>query len=399
MSTQCYGMNNDGARCTLERISKYAFCEQHQDGKVYTPLIVDFLNKSKEFTSLYSLGKPLGVQGGVGQLFNVTHNKTQKPAILKAKVQQRNTKYSVDNLRHECKILSFFSTQHYHVVQMIDYFDLVFIEDTDSFLIGYTMEPLLYDLYSLRNIPFNIKDVCRQLIGMMSQFHESGYIHCDLSPANICIRQTKPLELVLIDFGFSFEENMDFKGFGGNVHCYSLQQETRNILSYRDDMESIGYVIWHIVEGTLPWGHIPDDFGNKERIEMKRTLSKAPRRIVKYIQACRKTPLHQKPNYSHLLSILGIRKHDIKSDYITPQSKFIDYSKVELTEFNGIKGNKKNIDILNDNDLQTRRDLSLFMSKHDMFGKDGNKKLQDSLVKMGIPESDAKAFVRFYNLY
>jgi hypothetical protein len=39
------------------------------------------------------------------------------------------------------------------------------------------------------------------------------------------------------------------------------------------------------------------------------------------------------------------------------------------------------------------------MSKHDMFGKDGNKKLQDSLVKMGIPESDAKAFVRFYNLY
>jgi hypothetical protein len=31
MSSQCYGMNNDGMRCTLERISKYAFCEQHQD--------------------------------------------------------------------------------------------------------------------------------------------------------------------------------------------------------------------------------------------------------------------------------------------------------------------------------------------------------------------------------
>jgi len=396
--SQCYDMTDDGARCT-NPISEHLFCIDHQDTcKIYTPLLITFLNSIPEFTSLYVLQKPLNSISGFGQLFHVTHRATSKPAILKVKMQSK-VLYPCDDLNNEVELLyHHFTPRHNRIVRMIDSFNVVFPnkEQDLMFLVGYTMEPMLCDLQEWwfdqqKGSPALFKTVCKQAIEMIEQYHSSGYLHCDVKPKNICIRREKPLDLVLIDFGMTWKDaTVKNNGYGGTEYFSSLQCALKKQISYRDDMETIGYVLLYLLHPTL----LPNT--PEKRIEAKRSLNTFPTMFQNYFIECRQLAIHEKPNYKKLLRILGVRSTLIFEPYITPSTKYVNYFKLkDLDQFDGIRGDPKNIEILHDHELYTTRDLGIWKHKHDLFS---DTKLIKFITKLGIPQKDAEAFVHFCNI-
>ena len=397
--SQCYASTEKGTRCR-KTIEKDLFCSDHTDyGKLHLPLLTKFLNSCDEFTQLYTLDKPLLTKSQFGQLFFVTHKATGKPAVLKTKLQSKFA-WPADRLDREVGLLhNDFSPQYNRIIQLIDTFTLVFPnkEDETMLIVAYTMEPVVCDLYEFwvtkkQGNPSIIKTVGKQLIQMMNQFHKSGYVYCDVSLTNIGVRCIKPLDLVLLDFGMSYPEPRIGHGSGGTAFYSSLACELDQRISYRDDMESIGYILLALItnyEIAKEW----ED--NDKRVEQKTSLKGIPSFIRNYIMACRAIPLHEKPNYKALLSILGGQSTNLFDHYITPSTTWVDYGQLDLLRyFDGIKGNDKNDDILDSHGLQNYLDLNRFLNKHQL-GLNNIPKFVQAMVKLGLPKVDAEKFVAF----
>lgn len=155
-----------------------------------------------------------------------------------------------------------------------------------------------------------------QLIETMAHFHSYSFVHQDIKLKNFCVALGDDASLFplikLIDFGeaqtiFDLQNGVrDPTNIIGTPLYSSLNSEEIKVQSYADDMESIGYIVWEMMEGSLPWQQFKlEDI--TERKELKRSCissTKTPKPIRDYITACRNTPKWELPNYEQLLSFL-----------------------------------------------------------------------------------------------
>lgn len=120
----------------------------------------------------------------------------------------------------------------------------------------------LEDMLSLCGGKFSVKTVtmmARQLLSRLRDIHARGIIHRDLKPDNVAIGMSKrSSELYIIDFGLSIlakqAGNTEEMGrFVGSLAFSSLNVLAGVQLSYRDDLESLCYLLLFLLKGTLPW--------------------------------------------------------------------------------------------------------------------------------------------------
>ena len=182
--------------------------------------------------------------------------------------------------------------------------------------------------------------------------HNLDIIHQDIKPDNFAIGyQNLKNNIFIFDFGLSkiFQPKPSSKNNSliGTIRYASLRAHQGETLSYRDDLESLVYMLIYLYQGKLPWQNI--NFSDKESredkqqaiYELKKNINLAqlckdlPNEFQKIIIYARNLSYEQKPNYtllqqklSDLYESLGYNVDDYNFEWInwSPDKFIIDKS-------------------------------------------------------------------------
>ncbi len=172
-----------------------------------------------------------------------------------------------------------------------------------------------YDLNYYKKINYNNSDyreniinISINLIKILETIHNSGYIHRDIKPGNICLKNNEPF---LIDFGISKQYIINkkhileksIKGIIGSYNFVSINILNMIEPSRRDDITSLIYIfIFLLLKASKQY-----DFVNfKDKIYGLNLFCRENGiNIEKTINYLNRMTFKQKPNYDYLIKILN----------------------------------------------------------------------------------------------
>jgi serine/threonine protein kinase len=146
-----------------------------------------------------------------------------------------------------------------------------------------------------------------QIIYILQSIHDKGLVHRDIKPDNFLLGNKK--QIYIIDFGFckSIENVTNVKkttGLIGSLTYASLNSHNYTELSYRDDLESLGYMLIYFYQGALDWQKTEDI---KLIIQMKQQVlnnEKIPIVLRNFLKGVRLLDFKEMPDYNSLISLL-----------------------------------------------------------------------------------------------
>lgn len=163
--------------------------------------------------------------------------------------------------------------------------------------------------------------IAMQSITLLQEFHSQGYVHRDIKPDNFVLGLGDKTGIVyMLDFGLSRrwedlidkytqnDESSSSSSIVGTARYMSINIHYGKVYGWRDDMESLGYVLIYMLTGSLPWQGLK---APTKRLQMKnilkikekskKTLSLAlPPALSKYMQYCWTLELGTQPDYQFL---------------------------------------------------------------------------------------------------
>lgn len=123
-----------------------------------------------------------------------------------------------------------------------------------------------------------VAKVATSVLQLLEQFHDQGFVHRDLKPDNI-LTGPQGRGFYLIDFGLSkYVRNPDGthipdrtgKHLTGTPRYASIGNHKGREQGRRDDIESLGYVLLYLLQGSLPWQHLTDQYDDIMREKQRR---------------------------------------------------------------------------------------------------------------------------------
>ncbi|CAD8079986.1 unnamed protein product [Paramecium sonneborni] len=124
----------------------------------------------------------------------------------------------------------------------------------------------LLDLAKSRKLSLTqILSIGLRIIEIIEKVHKKKILHLDIKPENIMLSQQclndqdilQPGFIQLIDFGLSQQFNKDSESlkdvFIGSLNFASRSSHNGTPLGYKDDLESLLYVLFYIRDLRLPW--------------------------------------------------------------------------------------------------------------------------------------------------
>jgi serine/threonine protein kinase len=150
-------------------------------------------------------------------------------------------------------------------------------QDDIRFLIMERLGENLGDYFISQNRKFSnatIANYGKQMLSALRECHERKVLFIDVKPENFMLGYNDPNKLYIADFGVA-KKYIDSKGLiqgipgGSGTPCYmSLRCQDKGIVSRRDDLESLAYLLIELLVGQLPWA---DAKSEKELISTKQS--------------------------------------------------------------------------------------------------------------------------------
>jgi serine/threonine protein kinase len=183
----------------------------------------------------------------------------------------------------------------------------------------------LYDHMALSR-KFSLSTVIKlaiELLRILEQIHEQGILHLDLKPTNILTGLgSQKDKIFLIDFNLSkpfIEKNGKhislnrLNEFNGNIQFSSVNSHQFLENSRKDDLESLGFLLYFLYWGKLSWDHIKSEdilhkiaaIGGGKKAFLK-TISNnptIPACLKHYFISILNIGFFDKPNYEELRKI------------------------------------------------------------------------------------------------
>lgn len=199
-----------------------------------------------------------------------------------------------------------------------------------NFLAVDLLGPSLMSIFKDRKRFFSLPTVLKigvQILDRLESLHAKNIVHSDLKAENIVIGYNDPSTLYLIDFGLSTEiQNADTRQEPHQINAargtlnYMSVGAHKGIISFKNDIDSLGYLLVFLNRAQLPWntGMVDKQFKNSDKKDIKKIYSKTleikesiddysqswPKAIQKFLTVSRNTGYLQRPNYSALRKIL-----------------------------------------------------------------------------------------------
>ena len=110
---------------------------------------------------------------------------------------------------------------------------------------------------------------------------------------------------------------------GKNVIFGSINALSKNELSRRDDLESLGYILIYFIKGCLPWENVA--IKNKEEkinkiLELKKKITEEilcnglPEEIKLFLSYTKNLKFEEEPDYNYLKNLLKVVINTKNSD-------------------------------------------------------------------------------------
>lgn len=117
-------------------------------------------------------------------------------------------------------------------------------------------------------------DMFRQILLPLKLLHKKSYVHGDIKGDNVCVRKRNPnaprqkikrgqpyeseYEFTLIDFGVISKFKLKkvprtYDTVVGNLMFATLRQLNCQQTRFQDDIESLLFLVYQLIFGTLPW--------------------------------------------------------------------------------------------------------------------------------------------------
>jgi len=163
--------------------------------------------------------------------------------------------------------------------------------------------------------------LAKQIIMLLKNLHNTGYIHRDIKPNNFLIGKKPDLyQVYMMDFGLSKQylqngKHIEFKNnksLIGTARYASINMHLGIEPTRRDELESVGYMLIYFIKGVLPWQGIKKQkdadhlklIGDKKMCVSIDTLCEGlPISFKKYLRYCRNLKFDETPDYDHILNI------------------------------------------------------------------------------------------------
>ncbi|KAL4462616.1 hypothetical protein ABPG74_000446 [Tetrahymena malaccensis] len=167
---------------------------------------------------------------------------------------------------------------------------------------------------------FSIKTVLMlsiDLLTIMEQIHDAGYIHRDLKPENMMMGKGKDDRLYVVDFGMSkayinmqTKEHIEPKAlrqFVGTYRYCAITAHHGNEQSRKDDLESLGYILIYFAKGKLPWQGINSTRKEyvqnmKQTIKLEELTKGLPSIFLEYMKYVKSLGFKDRPDYKNLIA-------------------------------------------------------------------------------------------------
>lgn len=161
--------------------------------------------------------------------------------------------------------------------------------------------------------------IADQVLLLLEHIHDKGFINRDIKLDNLMMGAGRNMHTAyIIDFGLAkkvlrsngdhieYRENVSLIGTAMymSIHAHRGVEQSR-----RDDMESLGYVFLHMMNGRLPWVGFNaevnraryDALGRqKENMSLEDLCSGVPREFLDYFKHVRGLGFKDRPDYTAL---------------------------------------------------------------------------------------------------
>ena len=221
------------------------------------------------FFSNYQVTKKIS-EGNYSKVYQLTDNETGD--LFACKIEPKKAEQPM--LEYEYKIMDYLRGSYIPSIKLYgssgDY-NILIMQLLGKSLNYYIKKTEIFSIHTTAMLAF-------QIINILQYIHLRGIIHRDIKPGNFVMGLgEKNLDLYIIDFGFAkkyksmttnkiynMTEKHDLTGTSRYASINAMKGFSQ---SPRDDLESLGYMLYFFLKGKLPWMGIKEK--NKENLDKK----------------------------------------------------------------------------------------------------------------------------------
>jgi serine/threonine protein kinase len=258
----------------------------------------------------YKLLSQLG-SGTFGTIYQGINIRTNEKVAIKVELISNEFKL----LRYESNVYKLLST--INGIPKIKWYGK---DDINYYMVIDLLGDSLQTLIDIKkSLPLKtILQIGVNILIVLTNIHEKGFIHRDLKPENFLLSIDQPKKIYLIDFGISKpyivnNKHIEFKcknKFIGTMNFASINSHNFYEQSRRDDLESLAYILIYFYLGNLEWMnsdnivelHDENIYIKNKKLELMNN-EKIPTKLMEFYKYTRLLEFDKQPDYKYFIEL------------------------------------------------------------------------------------------------